>query len=226
MHHGKHFRRLNKKWSHRVAMLRNMATSLILQGRIKTTLPKAKELRRVAEKMVTYAKRQDDKGKELARAFLREHPESLPKLYELAERFKTRPGGYTRIWKFGNRYGDNAPMAIIEYIDGPQDLKYNIFLKSLAYKQLQRENKVPSPVENDKLNLNKKMTKDEFKKVMRRNQSESKFQHKLNKVMVGKNITREELNEDIDKEMERIISLMKDTNIGLYGAKPVTADGK
>ncbi|KAF9151114.1 hypothetical protein BG015_007072 [Linnemannia schmuckeri] len=133
MHHGKHFRRLNRTMSHRKSMLRNLVTQLIQHDRIKTTLPKAQELKAIADQMITLGKRGDLHAKVQAASFLREHETTLPKLFgPLAERFKSRKGGYTRIHKMGNRFGDNAPVAVIELIDGPGDLKNQILFKALA----------------------------------------------------------------------------------------------
>ncbi|KAF8979612.1 hypothetical protein CPC16_006228 [Podila verticillata] len=138
MHHGKHFRRLNRTASHRKSMLRNLVTQLIQHDRIKTTLPKAQELKAIADQMITLGKRGDLHAKVQAASFLREHETTLPKLFgPLAERFKSRKGGYTRIHKMGNRFGDNAPVAVIELIDGPGDLKNQMLFKALA----RRENK-------------------------------------------------------------------------------------
>ncbi|KAG0093612.1 hypothetical protein BGZ93_002844 [Podila epicladia] len=133
MHHGKHFRRLNRTASHRKSMLRNLVTQLIQHDRIKTTLPKAQELKAIADQMITLGKRGDLHAKVQAASFLREHETTLPKLFgPLAERFKSRKGGYTRIHKMGNRFGDNAPVAVIELIDGPGDLKNQMLFKALA----------------------------------------------------------------------------------------------
>ncbi|KAI1311043.1 hypothetical protein EDD11_003550 [Mortierella claussenii] len=138
MHHGKHFRRLNRTSSHRKSMLRNLVTQLIQHDRIKTTLPKAQELKAIADQMITLGKRGDLHAKIQAAAVLREHKTTLPKLFgPLAERFKNRKGGYTRIHKLGNRFGDNAPVAVIEVIDGPGDLKNQMLLKALARQESQ-----------------------------------------------------------------------------------------
>ncbi|KAG0000990.1 hypothetical protein BGZ65_003882, partial [Modicella reniformis] len=132
MHHGKHFRRLNRTSSHRKSLLRNLVTQLIQHDRIKTTLPKAQELKAVADQMITLGKRGDLHAKIQAASYLREHKITLPKLFgPLAERFKTRKGGYTRIHKLGNRFGDNAPVAVIELIDGPGDVKNQMLFKTL-----------------------------------------------------------------------------------------------
>ena len=119
MRHGNGLRKLNRTSSHRLAMLRNMANSLIAHEAIKTTLPKAKELRRVVEPLITLGKKPTLANRRLAFDRLRDR-DSVVKLFgELGERYKTRPGGYTRILKFGNRVGDNAPMAYVELVDRP-----------------------------------------------------------------------------------------------------------
>ncbi|MBF0291325.1 MAG: 50S ribosomal protein L17 [Nitrospinae bacterium] len=103
--------------SHRIAMFRNMVTSLLEFEKITTTLPKAKELRRIAEKMITHGKKGTLAQRRLALGYVREE-KVVGKLFgPLAERYKTRPGGYTRIFKLGYRAGDAAPMAVIELVD-------------------------------------------------------------------------------------------------------------
>jgi large subunit ribosomal protein L17 len=117
MRHGHGLRKLNRTTSHRLAMLRNMMNSLIEHEAIKTTLPKAKELRRVIEPMITLAKEPTIANRRLAFDRLRDR-DSVVKLFnELGPRFKARPGGYTRILKMGFRVGDNAPMAYVELVD-------------------------------------------------------------------------------------------------------------
>ena len=120
MRHGHGLRKLNRTSSHRLAMLRNMMNSLIAHEAIKTTVPKAKELRRVIEPMITLAKQDSVANRRLAFARLRDDA-SVAKLFtDLGPRFKTRPGGYTRILKMGFRVGDNAPMAFVELLDRPE----------------------------------------------------------------------------------------------------------
>ncbi|HEY5680270.1 MAG TPA: 50S ribosomal protein L17 [Pseudomonadales bacterium] len=119
MRHRKSGRHLNRTSSHRQAMFRNMAASLIEHEVIKTTLPKAKELRRVAEPLITLAKEDSVANRRLAFARTRSDA-AVGKLFvELGPRYKDRPGGYTRILKCGNRAGDAAPMAFIELVDRP-----------------------------------------------------------------------------------------------------------
>ena len=117
MRHGLKLRKLNRTSSHRLAMLRNMMNSLIEHEAIKTTVPKAKELRKVIEPMITLAKKDTVPNKRLAFNRLRNR-DSVTKLFsDLGPRFATRPGGYTRILKMGFRDGDNAAMALIELVD-------------------------------------------------------------------------------------------------------------
>jgi len=120
MRHGHGLRKLNRTSSHRLAMLRNMSNSLLRHERIKTTLPKAKELRRVVEPLITLAKEPTVANRRLAFNRLRDR-EMVVKLFdELGPRYKSRNGGYTRILKFGFRVGDNAPMALMELVDRPE----------------------------------------------------------------------------------------------------------
>jgi len=117
MRHGHGLRKLNRTSSHRLAMLRNMMNSLIAHEAIKTTVPKAKELRRVVEPMITLAKEPTVANRRLAFDRLRDR-DSVTKLFDvLGPRFKARPGGYTRILKMGFRVGDNAPMALVELVE-------------------------------------------------------------------------------------------------------------
>ncbi len=117
MRHGHGLRKLNRTSEHRLAMLRNMMNSLIEHEVIKTTVPKAKELRRVVEPMITLAKEATLANRRLAFDRLRSR-DSVTKLFnDLGQRFKPRPGGYTRILKIGYRVGDNAPMALVEFVD-------------------------------------------------------------------------------------------------------------
>ena len=120
MRHGHGLRKLNRTSEHRLAMLRNMMNSLIEHEVIKTTVPKAKELRRVIEPMLTLGKEPTLSNKRLAFDRLRNR-DNVAKLFDqLGPRYKTRPGGYTRILKMGFRVGDNAPMALVELVDRPE----------------------------------------------------------------------------------------------------------
>jgi large subunit ribosomal protein L17 len=120
MRHRHGLRKLNRTSSHRLAMLRNMSNSLIEHEVIKTTLPKAKELRKVVEPLITLGKKPSLANRRLAFNRLRDR-DSVTKLFDvLGPRFANRPGGYLRILKFGFRVGDNAPMALVELLDRPE----------------------------------------------------------------------------------------------------------
>ena len=121
MRHRKSGRRLGRNSSHRKAMFRNMSASLVHHETIKTTLPKAKELRRVFEPLITLAKEDGVANRRLAFDRLRDKA-AVGKLFtDLGPRFKERPGGYLRILKMGPRPGDAAPMAIVQLVDAPAD---------------------------------------------------------------------------------------------------------
>ena len=119
MRHRESGRKLNRNSSHRTAMFRNMAVSLVRHEVIKTTLAKAKELRRVAEPLITLAKTDSVARRRTAFARLRDRPTVTKLFNELGPRYKSRPGGYLRILKCGFRVGDKAPMAIVELVDRP-----------------------------------------------------------------------------------------------------------
>jgi large subunit ribosomal protein L17 len=117
MRHGKSGRKLNRTSSHRLAMFANMAAALIKHEQIVTTLPKAKELKPFADKLITLAKKGDLHARRQAMSKVRDEAQ-VKKLFDvLGERYKERSGGYTRVLKAGFRYGDSAPMAVIELVD-------------------------------------------------------------------------------------------------------------
>jgi large subunit ribosomal protein L17 len=119
MRHGNGLRKLNRTSSHRLAMFRNMAVSLITHEAIKTTLAKAKELRRVIEPLITLGKEPTLANKRLAFARLRDRDAVVKLFAEIGPRYTARNGGYTRVLKMGFRQGDNAPMAFMELVDRP-----------------------------------------------------------------------------------------------------------
>ena len=123
MHHGFRGRRFGRTSSHRQAMFANLAQSLITHEQIMTTLPKAKDLRPIVEKLITLGKKGGLANRRLAYAQLRDD-EVVSKLFStIAERYKTREGGYSRVLKAGFRYGDSAPIAVIEFVDRDVDAK-------------------------------------------------------------------------------------------------------
>lgn len=123
MRHGKSGRKLNRTASHRKAMFANMAASLITHEQIKTTLPKAKEMKPIMDKLVTLAKRGDLHARRQALSQIRDEA-AVRKLFGvLGERYADRPGGYTRVMKAGFRFGDNAPVGVIELVDRDVEAK-------------------------------------------------------------------------------------------------------
>jgi large subunit ribosomal protein L17 len=123
MRHQKAGRRFNRSASHRKAMFKNMANALIKHEQIITTLPKAKDLRRVVEKLITLGKKDSLHARRLAFAQLRDDGMTSKLFDVLADRYKERNGGYTRVLKAGYRYGDSAPMAVIELVDRDEDAR-------------------------------------------------------------------------------------------------------
>ena len=123
MRHMKSGRKLNRTSSHREAMFKNMAASAIKHELIRTTLPKAKELRRVVEPLITLAKEPTVANRRLAFDRLRDRAIVTKLFAELGPRYQARPGGYTRILKMGFRVGDNAPMAFVELVDRPEPVE-------------------------------------------------------------------------------------------------------
>ncbi|KIP12422.1 hypothetical protein PHLGIDRAFT_97717 [Phlebiopsis gigantea 11061_1 CR5-6] len=139
MKHGVAFRKFSRPTAHRMLMLRNLVTSLIKHEQIKTTLPKARDTARLAEKIITMGKKGDLPAYQRANSFLLE-PKLTPKVFkELAQRYADRVGGYTRIHKFGNRPGDNAPTAVLELVDNPRDLKFEMTARAVAWELLSKK---------------------------------------------------------------------------------------
>ncbi|KAG8850572.1 hypothetical protein FRB96_009663 [Tulasnella sp. 330] len=133
------FRKLSRTSSHRMLMLRNLVSSLLEHEQIKTTLPKAKEAARMAEKILSLGKRGDLPAQRKAASFLLNSDKTLSLLFgKYAERYKSRPGGYTRIHKFGHRKGDHAPHAILELCDNPRDIKFELVARSVGRETVQR----------------------------------------------------------------------------------------
>lgn len=148
MRHNIKHKKLNITSSHKMAMFRNMSASLLEHEQITTTLPKAKSLRSVVEKLITFGKRGDLNSRRIAFSRLRDNA-IVGKLFGvIAERYKSRNGGYTRILKFGNRYGDNAPMAVIELVDRDINAKgkrQSDYLKS--QRELEKSDSSVKPVD-------------------------------------------------------------------------------
>ncbi|KAI0094754.1 mitochondrial ribosomal protein L17 [Irpex rosettiformis] len=147
MKHGVAFRKFSRTSSHRMLMLRNLVTSLFKHEQIKTTLPKARDTARLAEKIITMGKKGDLAAYKRASAFLLE-PKVTPKVFEeFAERYKDRVGGYTRIHKYGNRPGDNAPHAVLELVDNPHDIKFDMTARAVGWEMLSKRIEHATPEE-------------------------------------------------------------------------------
>jgi large subunit ribosomal protein L17 len=123
MRHGVSGRKLNRTSAHRKAMFANMAVALLKHEQIKTTLPKAKDLRPIVDRLITLGKRGSLHARRQAHSLLRDDKVTRKLFAQLADRYKERPGGYTRVLRAGFRYGDAAPMAIIELVDRDRDAK-------------------------------------------------------------------------------------------------------
>ena len=160
MRHGNGLRKLNRTSSHRTAMFRNMAVSLLTHEEITTTLPKAKELRRVVEPLITLGKKPSLANRRLAFNRLRDR-DVVSKLFnELGPRYKARPGGYLRILKFGFRVGDNAPMALVELVDRPEATDEAEATKPAKSGKAAKEGKAAKPAKEGKAAKNAKPAKE------------------------------------------------------------------
>ncbi|POG74389.1 ribosomal protein L17 [Rhizophagus irregularis DAOM 181602=DAOM 197198] len=195
-----------------MAMLRNMVSSLIVHNRIRTTLPKAKAASRLAEKMVTWGKRGDEHAKTQAMRFLREHRLTIPKLFnEMADRYRTREGGYTRIHKLGYRDGDNAPMAVLEYVDTPEDLKYSMLIKRLARIELEPSLRVsPTIIEDGQA---PKMEKRDFKKSLNHIKGQKKFDKNVEKMMKSQEMSKDDLDKKVSTESCKLRARLEEKKV-------------
>ena len=150
MRHGKNHRKLNRTSSHRKAMFKNMATSLLKHEIIRTTLPKAKELRKIAEPLITLAREASVHNQRLAFSRLRDRDIVIKLFGEIGPRYSKRNGGYTRILKCGFRKGDNAPMAYIELVDRPIEV---------ISEEVKEVKEIPAKVDKPKLTEKKERKK-------------------------------------------------------------------
>ena len=160
MRHRHGLRKLNRTSAHRLAMLRNMTNSLLTHEAIKTTLPKAKELRRVAEPLITLGKEPTLANRRLAFDRLRDRDVVTKLFNDLGPRYKARPGGYLRILKFGFRQGDNAPMALVELVDRPEATDEAEATKPAKSGKAAKEGKAAKPAKEGKAAKNAKPAKE------------------------------------------------------------------
>ncbi|KAJ2907178.1 54S ribosomal protein L8, mitochondrial, partial [Coemansia aciculifera] len=208
MHGGSAHRKLNMKSALRRQVLRNLTTDLIKHGRLETTMPRAKELRRLVDKMITLGKRGGEHERHQIEAYLYQPKAVLPLLMDTySKRFSTRPGGFTRIIPIGNRLGDHAPMAVIEILNTEQpetEVSFSYLVRSLASMQLKEETKIvhkalaPTPAEDGVY-----ADKRSFKKALDEHRSKERFALKVRKAMKNANMSAEQLQSIVDVDMER-----------------------
>ncbi|KAJ2228393.1 54S ribosomal protein L8, mitochondrial [Coemansia sp. RSA 1286] len=208
MHGASAHRKLNMKSALRRQVLRNLTTDLIKHGRLETTIPRAKELRRLVDKMITLGKRGTEHDRHQIEAYLYKPKDVVPLLMDTyAKRFATRPGGFTRIIPMGNRKGDHAPMAVIEILntDEPQaEVSFSYLVRSLASMQIAGETKIVdqalSPKMDDDLAYSNKRL---FKKALEEQRSREKFAFKIKKAIKNAQISAEQLQEIVDADVAR-----------------------
>ncbi|PVU86768.1 hypothetical protein BB559_006411 [Furculomyces boomerangus] len=198
---------LNRNMSNRRALLRSLTTSLIKHGRIETTVPKAKELRRFADRMVTLGKKGDESAKKQAMEWLFEPNVTIPKLFDdISKRFIGRNGGYTRIQRIGYRQNDHAPMAVIEYLN-PQnvekELGYSVAIRKLAGEQLRTGVKMTDMLNKDKTN--------ETTQGVGFNVGIDKLIKRVSKKVNSYNLDLNSVQENIDSEAKKLLELKRQT---------------
>ncbi|KAJ1678920.1 54S ribosomal protein L8, mitochondrial [Spiromyces aspiralis] len=222
MYHGKRMRRLNLTSAHRRALLRNLTSALIKHERIETTLPKAKEVRRTIERMITLGKRGDLHARQMAEAFVFEPKITVPKLFGLlAERYASRQGGYTRIIKSGFRKGDHAPRAIIELINDKEpirELGFSCIVRSLAHEQLKNNVKIVDTILNaaqaplsEAVVSNKAgpLEKRDYKKLLHQRDIEKKKAKLVQKRLEQSGMSAEGLQNLVDNDAQHLQMLLE-----------------
>ncbi|RUS32352.1 mitochondrial ribosomal protein L17 [Jimgerdemannia flammicorona] len=224
MHHGKHLRRFNRTSAHRKAMFRNLTSSLIQHESITTTLPKAKDLRRMADRMITLGKQGDEHARRQALAYLRDPKITIPKLFgPLAARFASRSGGYTRIMPLGPRKGDCAQMAVIEYVDGPHDLRFESVVRRLVRERTEARKESEAKKENE---TKKESGANEVrgKGGVINEKVKARWAKEEEKVMRARGLDKEGLNAEVTKEIDRLAAEVE--KLKLEKAKAEKSKGK
>ncbi|MCX7995551.1 MAG: 50S ribosomal protein L17 [candidate division WOR-3 bacterium] len=191
MRHGKKIKKLGRKKAHRLALLRNLCRALFIFEKIKTTLPKAKEARRLAEHLIEYAKKNTVAAKRFIYRFIPDHKLVKIVCEEIAPKFMNRQGGYTRIFRLGPRLGDGAEMAILELTEKSEPEKIDLRRKLIERRALPEEKKVEKKKEKTKKekkekpqevkSKSEKKTKNEKKKNIAKKDKEGKKQKKVRK---------------------------------------------
>ncbi|KAJ1963289.1 hypothetical protein GGI12_002140 [Dipsacomyces acuminosporus] len=187
-------------------VLRNLTTDLIKHGRLETTMPRAKELRRLVDKMITLGKRGTEHDRHQIEAYLYQPKTVVPLLMDTyAKRFADRPGGFTRVIPIGNRKGDHAPMAVIEILntDAPEaEVSFSYLVRSLASMQLKQETKIVSHALAPSLSKDAVYAgKREFKKALDEQKSKERFALRIQKAMRNAKLTAEQLQEIVDGDV-------------------------
>ncbi|KAI7834881.1 ribosomal protein L17 [Kickxella alabastrina] len=206
MHGGSAHRKLNMKSALRRQVLRNLTTDLIKHGRIETTIPRAKELRRLVDKMITLGKRGTEHDRHQIEAYLYQAKSVVPMLMDTyAKRFATRPGGFTRIIPMGHRKGDHAPMAIIEILNTEQpeaEVSFSYLVRSLASMQLKSETKIVDIAMAPKMDENKLFAdKREFKKALEEQKARERFALKMKRAIRNAQMSPEQLQVIVDADV-------------------------
>ncbi|KAJ2084315.1 54S ribosomal protein L8, mitochondrial [Coemansia sp. RSA 988] len=212
MHGGSSRRKLNMHSALRRQVLRNMTTDLIKHGRLETTVPRAKELRRLVDKMITLGKRGTEHARHQIEAYLYQPKTVVPLLMNTyAKRFATRSGGFTRVLPIGNRKGDYAPMAMIEILNPDQpeaEVSFNYLVRSLASMQLNEEMKIVDSALKPTLDSNAVYAdKRMFKRALQEHQSKERFALKVRKALKNTNMSTEELQNIVDAETNHVKEL-------------------
>ncbi|KAJ2557717.1 54S ribosomal protein L8, mitochondrial [Coemansia sp. RSA 1933] len=209
MHASSKYRKLNMNSALRRQVLRNLTTDLIKYGRIETTVPKAKELRRLVDKMITLGKRGTECDRRRIEAYLYQPKTVVPLLMgTYAKRFADRPGGFTRLINIGHRKGDYAPMAMIEILntENPEaEVSFNYLVKSLANMQLKEETKIVEKALSPAIDSNAVFAdKRSIKKALEEQKSKEKFALKIAKAMKNARMSAERLQEIVDENVEKV----------------------
>lgn len=215
MHGGSSLRKLNMNSALRRQTLRNLTTELIKHGRLETTLPRAKELRRLADKMITLGKRGTEHDRHQIEAYVFQHKKVVPILMDTyAKRFAARPGGFTRVIPIGHRKGDYAPMAMIEILntDEPMsEVNFSYLVRSLASLQLKEattntvENALSPPaISKDTQTF---ADKREYKRALAELKSREKFAYKLTRAIKNAGITNAQMQYYVDADVARVKEL-------------------
>ncbi|KAJ2371585.1 hypothetical protein H4S02_009502 [Coemansia sp. RSA 2611] len=206
MHGASAHRKLNMKSALRRQVLRNLTTDLIKYGRLETTMPRAKELRRLADKMITLGKRGTEHDRHQIEAYLYQPKAVVPLLmHTYARRFADRPGGFTRVLPIGHRQGDRAPMAVIEILnsDEPEaEVSFSYLVRSLAAMQMRAEGSVVARALAPEADAQAVYpNKRAFKRALDEQKANQRFAAKIKKAMRNADLSAEQLQAIVDKDV-------------------------